>query len=148
MTSAYRIPMILFQTLLASLSFVIVYYGIIFLPSTTNTLELLVDLIFYILFLPTCNTMLMKVMWVSESTRQTELAYNAIEDLFLAKTLKYCAHTKTLSNFNIDVSDVSFKYPGAKINAIDNINFSVKQGQTIAFVGESGSGKSTLVSLM
>ncbi len=43
---------------------------------------------------------------------------------------------------------VSFKHLSAQFKALDNINFSVEQGETIAFVGPSGSGKSTLVKLL
>jgi ATP-binding cassette subfamily B protein len=43
---------------------------------------------------------------------------------------------------------VIFKHKTAGYNAIDDISFTVKTGQTIAFVGPSGSGKSTLVKLL
>lgn len=45
-------------------------------------------------------------------------------------------------------SEVIFRHKTADYNAIDNISFEVKSGQTIAFVGPSGSGKSTLVKLL
>lgn len=45
-------------------------------------------------------------------------------------------------------SHVIFRHKTAGFNAIDDISFSVKTGQTIAFVGPSGSGKSTLVKLL
>jgi len=43
---------------------------------------------------------------------------------------------------------VVFHHATASQNAIDNISFEVKSGDTIAFVGPSGSGKSTLVKLL
>ncbi|QOG02273.1 ABC transporter ATP-binding protein [Flavobacterium sp. MDT1-60] len=45
-------------------------------------------------------------------------------------------------------SNVSFKHKTAKFKAVENINFEIKQGETIAFVGPSGSGKTTLVKLL
>jgi ATP-binding cassette subfamily B protein len=44
--------------------------------------------------------------------------------------------------------NVVFQHKTATIKAIDDISFSVKTGETIAFVGPSGSGKSTLVKLL
>lgn len=49
---------------------------------------------------------------------------------------------------NIQFHQVSFQYPQAKRPAVQDINFSIQAGQTIAFVGRSGSGKSTLISLL
>jgi ATP-binding cassette subfamily B protein len=48
----------------------------------------------------------------------------------------------------LEFDNVIFKHKTAAQNAIDDISFSVKKGETIAFVGPSGSGKSTLVKLL
>lgn len=43
---------------------------------------------------------------------------------------------------------VNFKHLSGKENALNNISFTVNNGETIAFVGPSGSGKTTLVKLL
>lgn len=49
---------------------------------------------------------------------------------------------------NLEFRRVIFKHQSADYNAIDDISFSIRSGETIAFVGPSGSGKSTLVKLL
>jgi len=44
--------------------------------------------------------------------------------------------------------EVGFKHLTAQTKALDNVSFSAKLGETIAFVGPSGSGKTTLVKLL
>lgn len=43
---------------------------------------------------------------------------------------------------------VSFKYPGADENVLEEITFTAKPGETTAIIGSTGSGKSTLVNLI
>lgn len=48
----------------------------------------------------------------------------------------------------IEFRNVSFRYPGGDIDAVQNISFVAKPGQTTAFIGSTGSGKSTIVNLI
>lgn len=48
----------------------------------------------------------------------------------------------------IRVEDLSFAYPSSESMVLNNIGFSVRPGEMVAFVGKSGSGKSTLMSLL
>ena len=43
---------------------------------------------------------------------------------------------------------VSFTYPGAKEEALTELHFTVKKGQTVGIIGGTGSGKSSLVNLL
>ena len=48
----------------------------------------------------------------------------------------------------VEFRNVSFRYPDAEMNVLENINFVANQGETVAFIGSTGSGKSTLVNLI
>ena len=43
---------------------------------------------------------------------------------------------------------VSFRYPGAEEDVLQDLSFTVRPGQTTAIIGSTGSGKSTLVNLI
>lgn len=48
----------------------------------------------------------------------------------------------------VEFKNVSFAYPDAKENVIENVTFKAKKGETTAIIGSTGSGKSTLVNLI
>lgn len=48
----------------------------------------------------------------------------------------------------IEFRDVSFSYNENGDNALDNISFSIRRGETLGVIGGTGSGKSTLVNLI
>src|SRR2546422_10921176 len=48
----------------------------------------------------------------------------------------------------IRFENVSFAYPGAEKNALTDLSFTVKAGETLAVVGRNGAGKTTLFKLI
>ncbi len=48
----------------------------------------------------------------------------------------------------IELKDVSFSYPGSKLEAISNVSIKFESGEIVAIVGENGAGKSTLTNLI
>ena len=48
----------------------------------------------------------------------------------------------------VEFRNVSFRYPDAAGNMLENISFKAEKGQTVAFIGATGSGKSTVVNLI
>jgi peptide/nickel transport system ATP-binding protein len=47
-------------------------------------------------------------------------------------------------DIQLQVKNITARYPGTSIDVLTNINVNVVKGKTVAVVGESGSGKSTL----
>lgn len=48
----------------------------------------------------------------------------------------------------IEFDHVSFRYPGADADMLEDITFTAHKGETIAFIGATSSGKTTLVNLI
>ena len=48
----------------------------------------------------------------------------------------------------VEFRNVSFKYPDAANNVIENISFKANKGETVAFIGSTGCGKSTVINLI
>lgn len=49
---------------------------------------------------------------------------------------------------DIEARGLSFRYSGAKRNALTDVSFRLRKGETLGIVGPTGSGKSTLLSLI
>lgn len=49
---------------------------------------------------------------------------------------------------SLEFRNVTFRYPSAKKNTLENISFKINRGETVAVVGINGAGKSTAVKLM
>jgi ATP-binding cassette, subfamily B, bacterial PglK len=78
-----------------------------------------------------------------------EAIYNEIK--ILEKTsIKSIETVQSYSSFQdiIELKDVSYRYPNAKSEALQNICLTVKKGSSTAFVGSSGAGKTTIVDIL
>ena len=60
------------------------------------------------------------------------------------ETKKFDPNKKGLVEFK----DVSFRYPDADTEILEDINFTAEPGKTTAIIGSTGSGKSTIVNLI
>lgn len=47
-----------------------------------------------------------------------------------------------------EFKNVTFRYPNAKVNALENISFKIHSGERVSVVGVNGSGKTTMIKLL
>ncbi|HEY0273625.1 MAG TPA: ABC transporter ATP-binding protein, partial [Chitinophaga sp.] len=83
------------------------------------------------------------------SYREAQASLINFQQLLNTPVEKMPEHPVKINNLQeLQFKDVGFQHLTAKTKALDNINFEVKTGETIAFVGPSGSGKTSLVKLL
>src|SRR6185436_14189402 len=83
------------------------------------------------------------------SYREAEASLNNFNNLMKKTPELQPSNPKHLGEIQtLEFQGVGFKHQTAQQRAIDDISFSVKTGETIAFVGPSGSGKTTLMKLL
>lgn len=129
----------------------IVFYGsktIITTNSTGLTTGDLSALINYAI--QALMSMMMLSMVIVMITMSAESANRIKEVLVTEPSLKNLENgIKTVDNGDITFENVSFKYSEkAEKNALENINLSIKSGETIGILGGTGSSKTTLVQLI
>ncbi|MEJ2249447.1 MAG: ABC transporter ATP-binding protein [Candidatus Lokiarchaeota archaeon] len=64
------------------------------------------------------------------------------------KDPQWSSYFKEPFHGKIEFKNVSFRYPNAEEDALQNINFTALPGQTTALIGSTGAGKTTLVNLI
>jgi ABC-type multidrug transport system fused ATPase/permease subunit len=90
---------------------------------------------------------------VNSSTTLTQ-AYASMDRVFELMDEKYDVedgpNAKVISSVKgkLQFDGVSFRYEEENNLVLNNMNFTVEQGQTAAFVGMSGGGKSTIISMI
>ncbi|WP_434777620.1 lipid A export permease/ATP-binding protein MsbA [Neisseria sp. Ec49-e6-T10] len=106
----------------------------------------------FLAFLTAMLALFSPIKRITSITQSLQLGLAAAESVFgfLDETSEPDDGTKLLEDTqgNIQFHQVSFRYPAASTNSIDNISLTIPSGKTVALVGFSGSGKTTLTNLI
>ncbi|MGA1227017.1 MAG: ABC transporter ATP-binding protein [Tamlana sp.] len=87
--------------------------------------------------------------WVTSIVQQAEASQKRINEfLKIEPDIKNTIDTNTKIVGDVVFKNVSFTYDDTNIQALKNISFHVKEGETLAILGKTGSGKSTILDLI
>lgn len=136
-------PLIIF--LVGFSTIITVYVGGIEVKNGTITAGNIAEFILYVnqLTFPA-----MSLAWVTSLFQRAAASQKRINEFLKTKSdIKDGAH-HTILQGDITVKNLSFTYPETGIQAIRDLSFTIKRGQTLAIIGKTGSGKSTLANLL
>ncbi|MEO6303059.1 MAG: ABC transporter ATP-binding protein [Bacteroidia bacterium] len=87
--------------------------------------------------------------WVTSLVQRAAASQERINEFLHTKPSIINSNTNTyLINGEIEFKNVNFIYPENNIQAIKNMSFKLKQGQTLGITGKVGSGKSSILNLI
>jgi ATP-binding cassette, subfamily B, multidrug efflux pump len=87
--------------------------------------------------------------WVTSVVQQAEASQKRINEFLKQEpTIKNKATSPSVIDGHIRFDNVSFTYPDTNIEALKDVNFELKKGETLAILGKTGSGKSTILDLI
>lgn len=84
-----------------------------------------------------------------QTWREAQISLDRFNNLMTLQPEPKPANPAVLGDLaRVEFNTVAFKHKTANRDALADISFTLKKGETVAFVGPSGSGKSTLVKLL
>ncbi|MEW4925231.1 ABC transporter ATP-binding protein [Algibacter sp. 2305UL17-15] len=87
--------------------------------------------------------------WVTSIVQQAEASQKRINEfLKIEPEIKNEVEGHTEITGDISFKNVSFTYDDTNIQALKNVSFEIKEGETLAILGKTGSGKSTILDLV
>ena len=102
-------------------------------------------------YLAMIMTPIISVGRVINLTQKGLASYKRLMKIFQAKTdITEEAADKSLHKIDgdIEIKDLSFKYPGCEEYALKDISIKLEPGRVLGIIGKTGSGKTTLVNLL
>jgi len=115
-----------------------------------NVLQGKLEISLFVTLLISIRTFSTKGMQLLENGMNIKSQQKYIESYFNytnAKTEEYKSFTQPRMG-DINISNISFKYPGSDKEVIHDFSLKIEKGEKIALVGLNGAGKSTLVNLL
>lgn len=87
--------------------------------------------------------------WVTSIIQRAAASQKRINEFLETEpTILNTNNSKFIFNGGIEFKNVNFTYDNTGIQALKNLNFKIKKGDTLAIVGKTGCGKSTVLDLI
>lgn len=145
-TNAFFMPTITFLIGLSTI--MTIYFGGILSFETQNGLTAgnIVEFIFYVNML---TWPLASVGWVTSMIQRAAASQERINE-FLSEEPDVKNTNNSPFDFKGDIAfeNVSYTFPTSGIQAVKDLSFKIKQGETLAIIGRTGSGKTSVINLL
>lgn len=126
---------------------VVIYFGgIMYINGTIPNIGTIAEFILYVNML---TWPVASLGWVSSMVQEAEASQKRLNEfLKLEPEIKNKNENHSDIQGSISFENVSYTYEDTNIEALKNVTFTVKKGETLAILGKTGSGKSTILSLI
>lgn len=147
-TRMWEKPMSLYTVIINGFVFFLAPLAILLIGYSGNYASVLLNFFLFVLITPVFSQSIMKSMYLNQALGQASEAIGRLENLVAYEHLTVVEHPQPVKEFSIQFEKVSFSYPGANQKAVDDVSFTIPQGNTVALVGASGGGKATIARLV
>lgn len=147
-TRMWEKPMSLYTVIINGFVFFLAPLAILLIGYSGNYASVLLNFFLFVLITPVFSQSIMKSMYLNQALGQASEAIGRLENLVAYEHLTVVEHPQPVKEFSIQFEKVSFSYLGANQKAVDDVSFTIPQGNTVALVGASGGGKTTIARLV
>lgn len=147
-TRMWEKPMSLYTVIINGFVFFLAPLAILLIGYSGNYASVLLNFFLFVLITPVFSQSIMKSIYLNQALGQASEAIGRLENLVAYEHLTVVEHPQPVKEFSIQFEKVSFSYPGANQKAVDDVSFTIPQGNTVALVGASGGGKTTIARLV
>lgn len=147
-TRMWEKPMSLYTVIINGFVYFLAPLAILLIGYSGNYASVLLNFFLFVLITPVFSQSIMKSMYLNQALGQASEAIGRLENLVAYEHLTVVEHPQPVKEFSIQFEKVSFSYPGANQKAVDDVSFTIPQGNTVALVGASGGGKTTIARLV
>ena len=147
-TRMWEKPMSLYTVIINGFVFFLAPLAILLIGYSGNYASVLLNFFLFVLITPVFSQSIMKSMYLNQALGQASEAIGRLENLVAYEHLTVVEHPQPVKEFSIQFEKISFSYPGANQKAVDDVSFTIPQGNTVALVGASGGGKTTIARLV
>ena len=148
-TGRLRARMILYQMLIHAIPYFLIPTSIFIVHHEGDYSLTIADTLLFLLLAPVLTTSIMKVMNLQYTLFNARQAISRVEELTQSgEPMVEDEDSSIPQHFDLHFEGVSFRYPGATSDALQDISFHVPEGKIYALVGPSGSGKTTIARLV
>ncbi|MDD5149629.1 MAG: ABC transporter ATP-binding protein [Flavobacterium sp.] len=126
---------------------IVIYFGgLMYIDGTIKSIGTIAEFILYVNML---TWPVASLGWVSSMVQEAEASQKRINEfLKIEPEIQNKNPEKSIIEGAISFENVSYTYEDTNITALNDVNFKVHQGETLAILGKTGSGKSTIISLI
>ncbi|CAM2807204.1 ATP-binding cassette, subfamily B [Flavobacterium succinicans] len=125
---------------------VIYFGGMLYIDGTIKSIGTIAEFILYVNML---TWPVASLGWVSSMVQEAEASQKRLNEfLKIVPDIQNKNENDSKIEGHIAFENVSYTYQDTNIEALQNISFTVKKGETLAILGNTGSGKSTVLALI